>query len=135
MNLIISRSIPIDKTFICMSFYTLYKRSIAFDARKLKVSKANGMKTCWFLETHFLMFATLLEADLRVVCSLVKPLVLSHTSEKTLVKYTHACFPHTHSYTRTFIGLSVSSPSHGSVKKFTYTFFFTNTPDTPKYIK
>lgn len=53
MNLVISRSTPIDKTFTCMSFYTLYKRSIAFDARKLKVSKANGMKTMLILGNTF----------------------------------------------------------------------------------
>jgi hypothetical protein len=70
----------------------------------------------------------LLEAASRVVCSTVKFPVVNSTSEKTAVKFTHACFHLTHSYTRTSVDLSVDLPSAGSVKKFTDSFFVIDTP-------
>lgn len=61
---------------------------------------------------------------LRDVCHIVEPSVISSTSEKIILKSTHACFPHTHTYTRICVGLSVFLPTYELVKKFAYASFF-----------
>jgi len=35
-----------DITLLCMTFYTFFRRSTIFDARKLKVSNTIGIKVC-----------------------------------------------------------------------------------------
>lgn len=57
---------------------------------------------------------------------LVKPSVLSPTSEETPIKYIHVCFPPTRPYTKTFAGLRVDLLSYGPIKKFTNASFFTD---------
>lgn len=130
------KSLPLETTFIDLgdttllfiSLWTLCKISIAFGARKPKVSKIYGMKVCWLSEHAFSCLTTLLEATLRVVCLIVKPLVHSPTSGETPFNSTQACLPHTHPYTRISVGLIVDIPSCGSVNKFTDASFFIDTP-------
>jgi hypothetical protein len=48
----------------------------------------------------FMFLATLLETTLRTVYPTVKSSVVNPSSEDTIVKSTHACFPHIHPYTK-----------------------------------
>jgi len=115
-------------TLWCITFWTLCRRSTTYGARKTKVSNANGIKACWLWEHAFSCLTTLLDATFRDACPIIKSSAPNPTSGKTLIKFTHACFPLTHAYTITYAGLSVDLLSSRSVSKFTCVFFFTNTP-------
>jgi len=117
-----------DITLLCMTFWTLCRRSTASGARKPKVSKANGIKACWLSEHAFSCLASLLDATFRAVCPTVKGLTPNPTSGETPVKSTQTCFPPTHPYTITSAGLNVDLLSSGSVKKFIGASFFTDIP-------
>ena len=117
-----------DMTLLCMTFWTLCRRSIASGARKLKLSKANGIKTWWLSEHAFSCLVTLLDATFRAACPTIKGPAPNPTSGETLVKSTQSCFPPTHSYTITSADLSVDLLSSGSVRKFTGASFFTDIP-------
>jgi len=117
-----------DMTLLCMTFWTLCRRSTTSGARKSKVSKANGIKTCRLSEHTLSCLATLLDATFRVVCHTVKGPTPNPTSGETPVKSTQACFPPTHPYIITSAGLSVDLLSNGSVRKFTNASFFTHIP-------
>lgn len=114
-------------TLLCMSLCTLWKISTASGARKPKLSKANEKKTCWLLKHVFLCLITLLEVALRVICSILKCIVLSLVNGETLIKSTHVCFPQTHPHTITYIDLRVDLPSYVSVKKLIDASFFIDT--------
>lgn len=49
-----------------ISFWILRKRSTVFDIIRLKVSKANDIKTCWLSEHIFSCLTNLIEATLRL---------------------------------------------------------------------
>jgi len=117
-----------DITWLCITFWTLCRSSTASGARKPKVSKANGIKTCWLSEHAFSCSATLLDAAFRAACPTVKGPTPNPTSGETPVKSTQACFPPTHPYTIISAGLSVDLLSSGSVRKFIRTSFFTDIP-------
>jgi len=105
-----------DITLLCITLWTLCRRSATSDARKPKASKANGIKVCWLSEHAFSCLVTLLDAAFRAECPTVKAPTLKPTSGETSVKSTHACFPPTHPYTITSACLSVDLLSNGSVK-------------------
>jgi len=108
-----------DMTLLCMTFWTLCRRSTTSSARKPKVSKANGIKTCWLSEHVFSCLTPLLDTAFKAACPFIKGLTPNLTSGETLVKSTHTCFPRTHPYTITSTCLSVDLLSSWSFRKFT----------------
>ena len=116
-----------DMTLLRMTLWTICRRSTTSGARKLKVSKTNGIKACWLSEHAFSCLATLLDAAFRAACPTVKALTSNPTCGETSVKSTHACFPPTHPYTITSACLSVDLLSCRSIRKFIGASFFTDT--------
>jgi len=82
-----------DITLLCITLWTLCRRSTSSDAKKPKVSKANDIKTCWLSNHAFSCLATLLDATFRTACPTVKAPTPKPTSGETPVKSTHSCFP------------------------------------------
>jgi len=74
--------------------------------------------------TRFLMFG---HSAFRVVYHTEKAPTPNPISGKTLIKFTHACFPPTHPYTITSACLSVDLLSIESIKKLTDASFFIDT--------
>lgn len=60
-----------DATLLCMTIWTLCRRSTTFGSRKPKVSNTNSIKACWLSEHAFSCLATLLKAALRASCPTV----------------------------------------------------------------
>jgi len=92
-----------DMALLCMTFWTLCSKSTISCARKLKVSKANGIKTCWLSKHTFSCLTTLLDATFRAACPSVKDPTPNPRSGETPVKSTHTCFSPTHPHAWVFI--------------------------------
>jgi len=116
-----------DITLLCVTLWSLCRRSTTPAARKLKVSKTNGIKACWLPEHAFSCLTTLLDEGFKAVCHTVKGPTPKPTSGETPVKSTHACFPPTYPYTITFASLSADILFWGWVRKYTGTSFFSDT--------
>lgn len=70
-------SIDLGETkLLCMSLWTLFKRSTVYGARKPKISNVNGMKICLLSEHAFSWLDTLLEAALLAACPTIQNSVL-----------------------------------------------------------
>jgi hypothetical protein len=61
-----------DIILLCITLWTLLRRSTVSGTRKPKVSNANGIKICWLSEYVFSCFVTLFEAAFRTACPTVK---------------------------------------------------------------
>ena len=107
---------------------TLCRRSTTSSARKPKLSKANGIKTCLLSKHVFSCLATLFDAAFRVACPTTKPGPLIPQVVKPHSSLHMHVFALTHLYNITSTGLSVDLLSSGSIIKFTCASFFINTP-------
>jgi len=79
-----------DIILLCIILWTLCRRSTTFDARKPKVSKANGIKACWLSEHDFSCLTTLLDSAFRAACPTVKAPTPKLTSGET-PSQVHTC--------------------------------------------
>jgi hypothetical protein len=75
-----------DTTLLFITFWIFCRRLTTYDARKLKGSNVNDMKTCWLSEYIFSCLTTLLEVVLRAACPTIEVWTLNPTSGETSVK-------------------------------------------------
>lgn len=115
-----------DTTLLCIFVWTLCKRSRIFGTKKIESVKHKWYERMLIILTCFLMFCHFAWSSFEGRLSHIKNFNPQSNKRVTSIKSAQACFPPTHSHTRTSNGLGVGLPSRGSIKKFTCDSFFTD---------
>ncbi|MFS7984109.1 hypothetical protein Hanom_Chr11g00982631 [Helianthus anomalus] len=83
---------------------------MASGAMKPKVSKANGIKTCWFSAQALACLSTFFDSAFLAASPATNPFSLKPTKGETYVRSTQACFPPAQPKTSRSAGRRVDLP-------------------------
>ncbi|MFS7951133.1 hypothetical protein Hanom_Chr07g00591371 [Helianthus anomalus] len=101
---------------------------MASGAREPKVSKAKGIKTCWFSAQALACLSTFFDSAFLVVSPGTNPFSFKPTKGENLREVYTSMFPPAQPKTSRSAGRRVDLPSIGSVRKFTGVSFLAEIP-------